>query len=216
VLELSIQEAVDLVEASGFTIENVHGIWCCANGVRRYADVLEMAGDIDARRSAALLDPQSSFIWWLVARKTGEVTGELAPAVERIVTRGFPSFVSSRFRKACGTVYQMEGTEVTLRLTEADQGCAFFGPYVPLRAGSYQASFDYRFLSGGAPLNVDVVANGGTTLLARQEIAASSIGEWSSTNLNFSAAEYVEGVEARLFTSGADAIVRFGARIVRR
>ena len=215
VLELSVQDIVDLIEASGFAIESVKGIWSCANGVERFATVTDLSGDIEARRSAAEHDPQSAFIWWVVARKTGEVSSELTALVERIVTRSFPSFVASRFRKLAGAVEEMEGTDIILRLAPADAGFVFYGPYVPLRAGEYQVTFDHRFESNQGQISVDVVSAGGGNILAQAEVRPVGLGEWTQTRLTVSLPDYTEGVETRLSTSGADALVRFGTRIVR-
>jgi SAM-dependent methyltransferase len=215
VLELSVQDIVELVEASGFTVESVKGIWSCADGVRRFASATELEGDVEARRAFAADDPQSSFIWWLVARKTGDASSGLTALVERIVTRSFPSFAASRFRKLAGTVAEMEGTDIILRLAPGDAGFVFYGPYVPLRAGEYQVTFDHLFQSSDGHLSVDVVSGGGGNILAQAEVRPVGRGEWTQTRLSVTLPDYTEGIETRLSTSGADALVRFGARIVR-
>lgn len=214
VLELNATDAIRLLEASGFAIKRVDGIWSCVDGVRRFETVSELVGNIAKRRRSARKNPDSSFIWWIVAQKVGPVSPHLPRLIDEIIVRSFPAFVSSRFRKLGGKVENIEGTDLTLRLTAADHGFVFYGPYAPLRAGDYLISFDHRFLSDNGHLTVDVVTPGEVRLL-KQDITPSCIGKWSQTQLHLSVSDYTEGVETRLITSGAEAIVRFGTRIVR-
>lgn len=215
VLELSVQDAIDLVEASGFEVVSVRGIWSCTDGVRHHVNVTDLVGDVDARLLSARDNPLSSFIWWIVAQKTGPVTSALPGTVERIVTRSFQPFVLSRFRKLGGSVHQAEGTDVTIRLSPSDRGYIFYGPYVPLRAGDYRVSFDHKFVGDSGHIVIDAAASGGSRILAQARVAPREIGHWTQTHLQLSLHKYTEGVETRLSTEGSDAIVRFGARIAR-
>ena len=106
-----MQDAIDLVEAAGFDIEAVNGIWNCAIGLKRYPAADEVSGDVEARRNAALEHPLSSFIWWIVARKTRQATTDLGAIVDRVVSRTFRPFVAARYRSVIGSVHSMEGTK---------------------------------------------------------------------------------------------------------
>ncbi len=215
VLELSAPEAIELMEAAGFSIIDVSGIWNCADGNRRFGDPLTLSRDLELRCATAEYQPLSSFIWWIVAIKTGPVRPDLAAVVERIVGHSFRSFAASRFRKVLGKVQSIEGTETIIEVAEHERGYIFFGPYVPLRAGKYRAEFDAKFLSANGILEFDVVAAGGAIELAKTQLSANGNREWSKAQLDFTIDDYTQGVETRARSLGANACVRFGSQIMR-
>jgi len=214
VLELTVQDAIDLTEAAGFDIKSVDGIWDCAIGLKRYPVADAVTGDIEERRRTALEHPLSSFIWWIVARKARRVSPDLETVVQRIVSRSFRPFVAARFRNAVGTIESFEGTETILRLSESDFGHALFGPYIPLRAGEFVAEFDVRKLGDGGSLHFDVAARGGTQILATHTLGSGRT-DWMKISLPFALAEFTEGVETRVLSQGAEALLRFGTLILR-
>lgn len=216
VLELSVPEAIDLVEAAGFSIVDVHGIWSCADGVRRFSDPNILSGNIGLRCAAAENDPHGSFIWWIVATKTTSPSPDLETVVERIVARSFRPFVATRFRKRIGRVHSIEGTELIVEISEQEKGFVFYGPFVPLRAGKYRAEFDVKFTGPSGTLELDVVAAGARRIIAKKEIKAEQgTGEWRKVQIDFNLGGYTEGVETRLASLGANAQVRFGTQIMR-
>lgn len=215
VLELSVPEAIDLIEAAGFSIVEVNGIWNCSNGLKRFEDATSLIGDVEARCRTAEDDPMSSFIWWIVARKTGSARTDLSEVVERIVARSFQSFAASRFRKGIGRIHSIEGTETILEVSEHEHGYVFYGPYVPLRAGRYRAEFDIKFLNGAGALDVDVVAQAGAREFAKARIAPDGSKEWKKAVLDFELSDYTEGIETRVVALGSSALLRFGTQIMR-
>lgn len=215
-LELSAPEAILLVEAAGFEIENVYGIWSCAGGLTRYDDVTKLSGNVDKRRAEARDDPFSSFIWWIVARKVGEASSTIASEVDAILLHKFPSFVATRFLNYGRSLVSVEGTDAIVQVGHNEHGFVFHGPYVPLRDGLWDASFDFKFLSNSGHLSFDVASGGGEVIHSKVSTAAGSIGEWQHIVLPFDLSTYTDAVEARVETHGAEAQIKFGAGIRRR
>ncbi|HVF38106.1 MAG TPA: methyltransferase domain-containing protein [Sphingomicrobium sp.] len=217
VLELTVAEAVTLVESAGFEIERVNGIWLCADGLRRFGDVTEMTGDVDLRRTKATDSPEASFIWWIVGRKTASPSPDLAARIDHILVRSFPPFVASRFRQAGGMLHSVEGTDAILETGSGEQGYIFYGPYIPLREGAWEASFEVKFLGPDGSLNLDVVSSGGQqTHASLVTQPGKKIGQWQHFVLPFDLTEYTEGIETRVHAAGARAQLRFGAGLRRR
>jgi len=215
-LEFSVPEAVELVEAAGFAVEKVSGIWSCANGLKRFDDVTALVGDIEQRRAQALHRPGESFIWWIVARRIDDPRPDLPEIVDRILLRSFPSFVAARFRNAGRRLHSIEGTDAVLHIGSEEHGYVMYGPYIPLRGGEWQAIFDIKFLSPAGSVTFDVVSAAGGSVHAELPVSPSAIGSWQSIVLPFDLGDYTEGVETRMITHGADAEIRFGVGIRRR
>jgi hypothetical protein len=215
-LEFSVEEALTFIEAAGFVAETVRGIWSCTNGLRRYEDLTSLIDDVERRRQDGIDDPNASFIWWIVARKVQSARPDLDQFVDTVLLRSFPPFVAARFRSSGRELDSFEGTDVILRVAPADQGFVFYGPYVPLRAGEWQASADVKFLGPSGTLKMDVASQYGNKVHREMDISPSAIGSWQNIVLPFDLAEYTEGVETRLMTNGADAQIRFGSKILRR
>lgn len=215
VLELSVPEAIELIEAAGFSIVNVNGIWNCTDGNKRFTDAFTLSGDVESRCLSADDAPHSSFIWWIVAIKTGPVRGDLTAVLEEIVARSFQPFVASRFRKGIGRIRSMDGTETIIEVSEHEQGNIFHGPYVPLRAGRYRAEFDAKFLSGAGALEFDVTTLCGASKIGTARLDANGSDDWAKAQVDFTLNDYTEGVEARAASLGANAYVRFGSQIMR-
>lgn len=217
VLELTVDEACELVAAAGFTVESTYGIWSCGSNEGRYVSVTEFASEeeVAERCDAATDDPSRSFIWWIVARKTGPVRHDLTAVIERIMANAFPAFVKARFRKQIGRVKAIEGTETIISVQSVEHGFVFYGPYVPLAEGSYLAEFVVKFHDPSGFVSVDAACAGGAKVLARLEVPATNLGSWTRIELEFSLPCYTDTIETRLLTHGANADIRLGSQIVR-
>lgn len=217
VLELTLDEACELVRASGFTVESTYGIWSCGSDTERYPSVTEFTSEeeVAERCAAARNDPSRSFIWWVVARKTGPVSENLTDLVERIISSAFPAFVKARFRKQIGQVKATEGSEVIVSVQPHEHGCVFFGPYIPLASGDYLVEFMVKFQDTSGFVSVDVTCGGGTKTIARLEIPATNISSWTRIEMEFQIAEYTDTIETRCSTHGASADIRLGSQIMR-
>jgi SAM-dependent methyltransferase len=214
-LELSIEDALKLIEAAGFEAETVHGIWSGRNGLRHYDDLTSITDDFDERRRDARDDPNSSFIWWIVGRKVAGARADVEQVVDSVLLRRFPPFVAGRFRSAGRRLHSFEGTDVILEVSQDEQGYVFYGPYVPLRAGEWLATFDVKFLDAAGSLWLDVASDYGRKIHGELGVAPNAIDSWQSIVVPFALEVYTEGVEARLVTNNAGAVIRFGAKLIR-
>jgi Methyltransferase domain len=214
-LELSVEDAVGMLEAAGFEILNVYGIWRCHDGNAFFPNVGDEAGDVELRISSAKDSPSDSFIWWVVAQKKQSPRAELTAVIDQIVVKSFPAFVASRFRKLGGSVIAMEGTEAIISVAQRDDGYVFYGPYIPLTEGVYTAEFSAKFHSEEGSLTIDVTSSNGTEVIAQATVQPSKKGQWVRITLPFSLGNYTEGVETRLYASGVAADIKFGSQIMR-
>lgn len=217
VLELTVDEACELTAAAGFTVENIYGIWSCGSDKVRYPSVTEFMSEeeVAERCATARNDPSRSFIWWIVARKTGPVSEILTAVTERIMANAFPSFVKARFRKQIGRIKAIEGSEAIIAVQSHEHGCVFYGPYIPLSKGLYIAEFMVKFHDMSGFVSVDAACAGGTTILSRMEVSPTTVGIWTRIEIEFSLSDYTDTVETRLLTHGANADVRLGSQIIR-
>lgn len=215
VLELSKDEIHCLLEASGFRITSTSGIWSGRLNGRVVSDITSLSGNVEERVNSAADAPDDSFIWWVVAERLPNAASGVEAIVDSIASSQFPSFVRHRFRKALGTIDEMEGTEAIIRVERHDNGYVFYGPYVPLREGHYTASFLVKFLGGGGTIKADVVSSFGAAVHGELVFTAEQVGEWVEKRINIDLGCYTEGIETRLITSGANALIRFGSQIIR-
>lgn len=217
VLEFTAEDGCRLLESAGFEIIATHGILSCVSNGRRYNDVTEIGADVQARRSGALRHPNDAFIWWIVARKSAsDVVPDFVEQVEKVVTARFNSLVASRFKKRVGVLKEIEGTHAILEVCASDEGCIFYGPYVPLKAGRFTAHYNAKFLKPGGALTARVASEKGGNIIAERSIYADNIGKWSRIDLDFELDDYTESLETPLFTHWATALVQFGTQIIRK
>ena len=215
VLELSKDDIHRLLEASGFRITSTSGIWSGRADGRVVSDITSLSGDIEERVNSAADSPDDAFIWWVVAERLPTAVIGVEAVLNSIAASQFPSFVRHRFRKALGTIEEIEGTEAIIRVERDNNGYVFYGPYVPLREGSYTVSFLVKFLGAGGTFTADVISSFGADVHGNLEFTSEQVGEWIEKKINIDLASYTEGVETRLITNGTNALVRFGSQIIR-
>ena len=215
VLELSKDDIHRLLEASGFRITSTSGIWSGRVNGRVISDITALSGDIEERVNSAADAPDDAFIWWVVAERLPNAACAVEAVLDTIATSQFPSFVRHRFRKALGTIEEIEGTEAIIRVERHHNGYVFYGPYVPLREGRYTVSFMVKFLGMGGTFTADVVSSFGAAVHGTVEFTSEQVDKWIEKRINIDLGSYTEGVETRLITTGTNALVRFGSQIIR-
>jgi hypothetical protein len=112
-------------------------------------------------------------------------------------------------------IEEIEGTEAIIRVERHHNGYVFYGPYVPLREGRYTVSFMVKFLGTGGTFTADVVSSFGAAVHGTVEFTSEQADKWIEKQINIDLGSYTEGVETRLMTTGANALVRFGSQIIR-
>jgi SAM-dependent methyltransferase len=215
VLEFSKDDIHRLLDASGFRIVSTSGIWSSKVDGKLVSDITALSGNTKERMSSAAKEPDDAFIWWVVAERLPKAGSGVEAVVDSIAASKFPSFVRHRFRKALGTIDEIEGTEAVIRVERHDSGYVFYGPYVPLRQGRYTVSFMVKFLGPGGEMKADIVSAFGAAIHGEVEFIGDPIGVWVEKRIDIDLACYTEGVETRLVTNGANALIRFGSQIMR-
>jgi SAM-dependent methyltransferase len=144
-VELTPDEATQLLEAAGYAVEVMKGLWLCRKegpgGPVRYA--LEPCPDATGtgatlrRMALARQRPQDSFIWWAEARKVAPPDVE---AVRELVLGIF----EANWAERVGRMRPHDGTPLTLadgrrgaELPRGTPGFVVIGPWMPVPEGTY-------------------------------------------------------------------------------
>jgi SAM-dependent methyltransferase len=216
-LELSARQAKSLLKGSGFEVMETRGIWSCRDLDVRLpvTSVPDDSSQVRERLDSADIDPDGSFIWWIVARKVGEPASELAHQVDSMLAGDFPSFVRTRYAHQIGRLNSITGSEAVLEVRPDEAGFALYGPYVPLTPGRYEVSFRYKLTQAGGRLHFDVTSSAGTVIHSEQRVSTQrSVGRWVGVTLEFDVKEFTEGVETRVFASGSSLLLQHGSALV--
>lgn len=218
VLEFSVAEVVTMARLAGFEVQSVQGVWRCADaqwGHRPVGTEGVPAEQVERRMAEAQANPQDAVIWWLVARKTGDVQPGFDAEVDRIFAREFPGFARGRLVRGLGRVHAAAGTEVLIEVRPADNGHVFHGPYIAMPGGNYRAEFLVRPLAPGGSMVFEVTSDFGKCSHARTVVYFEGASEaWQSVPMYFWAPGYTTAVETSCVTAGAHALVRFGAQLM--
>jgi hypothetical protein len=208
ILEFTPAEAAELIAAAGFEVEAVRGTWLCADpktGARLPFDQLSpnKPWPMDRRIRDAIAEPDHSFSWWIVARKTAQ-----APDSERVA-----ALVEKAFRVAWSDRVSRMQTNVGLPVTidgscwlrsQGTPGALLYGPYMPLPKGRYTVEFDLRLLDPAdeeaAPMvNIDVMNGREAILVSRTLCARELTNRGSRIELNFELDDTTFGLQYRVF-----------------
>ncbi|MFV0258979.1 MAG: methyltransferase domain-containing protein [Acidimicrobiales bacterium] len=203
IIELTPAEMTELAEAAGFTVDTMVGLWDCVDEGRPvgYTPVDEAAM---ARRALSGLDrPDSSFIWWAEAVRTGPADVErLTRAVDRIGRHAW----HERTQRLVPLTGDLNDDETRITAPAGAEAIVFFGPYLPLPAGRYRARFEVTVADRTpAPAGwCDVTAAGRE--LGKAAIHGGIVDLPQLVEVPFELDELTFGVEFRLTTSGASAV----------
>ena len=213
-VEVTPAEARKLAELAGFEVISVAGLWLCRDPAT--GEVLPfIPNDGDAawptlgRIIAAEDDPDNSFIWWLTARKRGPSDHQaVATEMNRIFQEAWPER-THRFVVGIGRRIAEGGRNLVTSRAE-QTGPLIYGPYLPVKAGSYQAKFKVEVRSVSDPnrqvVMCDVLGIGGRELASRKLTAAEIEAANGEIILGFSLAELEFGVQMRCISLGAGAV----------
>ena len=213
-VEFSVEEAVALVGLAGFDVEAVRGVLLGYDraGHRFLGIDTSDAGPPtwDERETAAAACPEDAFIWWLVASRAAR-----APDVDALRGRAnecFESFRAARFRslRTPLPLVHEAGSPPRVSAEAAYGGLLVHGPYVPVDAGAWRATFALRAgpnsIGADAPIaTLDVTSGAGEVVHARREVRLGEVaadGAWTGVPLDFRLEEMTMGIELRAFSLG--------------
>ncbi|MES2972781.1 MAG: methyltransferase domain-containing protein [Pseudomonadota bacterium] len=219
-VELTPDEARKLIEASGFDVTALRGMWRCSSGAGTVVplDRLESDGQwsVANRINDAFVNPDDSFSWWIEARKTDRApdNAEVIRQITAVFSRAWPERVNRLLtlagKRVAGGWIESAGVP----------GVLMYGPYMPLPAGHYTAGFELRAREGleagaTAVMRVDVVAGAGTELACRTLDASDFNADGIATvALGFQLDDMTFGIQFRAIANGnAQLAVRSGVSL---
>jgi len=149
-VELTPQEARELVEANGFEVTALRGMWLCIDPVNGSAfglDDFRLTGSSSVRqRIAASGRADESFCWWLEARKTERHPNiELSENLSADIFRNAWGERLTRFLTLIGQRQMINGK--SWLVCHDDAGVLAYGPYMPLPEGRYTARLAVQLLA---------------------------------------------------------------------
>ena len=148
-VELAPAEASRLLALAGFETVTMKGVWLC----RRDGVLLDLqppgsvagAPEVLERMMKAGARPEDSFVWWAEARKVGEPDVAGLTRAVRTVFADHSGERVGRMRSNEGTPCSLADGRAGVKLEKGSSGYLFFGPYVPLRAGSYELAAELEW-----------------------------------------------------------------------
>lgn len=147
-VELTPDEARKLIEASGFEVTALRGMWLCFDAETNLSleiDQLQPEGkwSLARRITHAESRPDDSFCWWLVARKSDKPMASANTSIhtEEIFQKAWPER-ATRLRTVVGTVSVVDGDKWFN--SNSNTGLVMCGPAMPLPAGSYSVTFKLK------------------------------------------------------------------------
>lgn len=144
-IELTVDEATELMTMAGFDITKVVGIWLCRDP--RSGRLLpfdpnepDAAWSVQERVLCARDNARDSFLWWVEGCRS--VTPPDLPGIQSRMHQIFETAWPERtHRMQVGTGMPQSNDPDWVESPPGSPGAVLFGPYMPLKQGSYQAIF---------------------------------------------------------------------------
>ena len=154
-VELTVDEATELVRMAGFDVTKVVGIWLCRDPrtgriLSFDPNVVDPEWTVIERVLAARDNPQDSFIWWIEANRNShpaDVAG-LNARMQVIFAAAWPER-TRRMLVAAGTMVDRDGEDWVIAAA-GHGGAVTYGPFMPLKPGRYRVSFTVDVPAGNA------------------------------------------------------------------
>lgn len=161
---------------------------------------------------SAIDRPESSYIWWIHARRSERTPDR--KAIEALIdacwARGWPERMQ-RMQSNVGTIVS-KGRQTLVQAPAGVSGAMVYGPFAPIMPGSYVATMRLRLLADAPPetivARVDAVIGADTVVLAETDVPASSLSPdaYTEVSLEFSIKEMKFGYQSRVISTGAVAL----------
>ncbi|OLL30302.1 hypothetical protein BTH42_17690 [Burkholderia sp. SRS-W-2-2016] len=148
-IELTPAEMRHLLQLAGFEITKQAGIWLCqdpktARTLPLDPNTHDPEWSVAERIFSAADKPDHSFIWWIESRCTArEPDREAIRAyLSTIYAVAWPERIQRLIVVSGAAEHRADGE--WLIVPPAHEGLVFYGPYMPLRAGSYRITFEFN------------------------------------------------------------------------
>lgn len=213
-VELSADEACELARLAGLEVIEVRGLLASYTHSAHAFIGADTGSDVMQWDDRATADAPANecFVWWLVA-----TPGASAPDPTALRSRAADLFRQFRRRRLASPFSPLPRTYGAhdLAFVSAPPGSHVFaihGPYVPIDAGDWVASFFLRRTTepdpGGASepvARLDAVIEGGTEELGHRDLFLPDLpesGQWVAADLAFTAPTMCMGAELRVQATG--------------
>jgi hypothetical protein len=205
-IELTPDEAGQLVQLAGFDVTALRGIWLCRdprNGETLAFDpnVADKRWSVVERLIYADRHPEHSFIWWLEAERSTRTpdAGAVRAYMDDLFRQHWPERVQRLLSQPGHTIETLpDGTWV--HSSPGQTSCALYGPYMPLKAGRYRVTWRFRWSHAGAGPGAicDVMVDGRDEPIVSSEVS-SGVAEAS---LDFALSGMTFGLQYRCRGTG--------------
>lgn len=147
-VEYTVPEIRNLLELAGFSVTKTAGIWLCqdpkTNRVLAYdPNVADQDWSVTERMVSGRDKPESSLLWWLEGRRLDKAPDEdaIRRAIDDIFAKAWPERTQ---RLVVPSQWKIDDRTdgAWVRVPTGSDGIVFFGPYMPLRAGTHRVIFD--------------------------------------------------------------------------
>ena len=203
-VELTPDEAINLATISGFDVTNVKGLWLCESpNKQKLLPFAEMnrfgVWNLSRRISEAEHHPNHSFLWWIEARRSKRPPDEaqLRSEMRKIWDHAWPE----RCRRTISIVGKLNKDKDSFE-SNGKPGVLMYGPYLPLRKGSYSAEFELTLLAGCKPSSItcEVIAGDGSQVLVTHSVPTDQlqIGCANRIPIHFEVGQTTFGVQFRV------------------
>ena len=210
-VELTVDEAVELVELAGFEVAGIRGLVLCYDSKRhRFLALDAESMSWDEREGLAAERPEDSFIWWLEARNGNRpARPDLLRQRAHLLTE---QFRARRLRDLTTSleVHRTEGGQPFVAAPPGYAGPLVHGPYFPVDAGAWRATFVAAADTTAAPpdtpvLRLDATSDVGRVTHADRVVRLAELAgdDWTSIDLPVELQAMTMGIELRAFSTGA-------------
>ena len=157
-IELTADEISELLVLAGFDVTARRGIWLCRDPrsgrmLPFDPNVADADWSVTERLLAAHDNLADAFIWWVEAVRTDRVPD--AAAVHARMAALFAEHWPERVQRLlvpAGRALEGRADGEWVVMAAGEGGPAFFGPYMPLKAGRYACTWEMEGGTGGGPV----------------------------------------------------------------
>lgn len=205
-VELTPDEAVELTTLAGFDVTTVKGLWLCespaSDKLYPFSEMKHYGRDsFHQRMSQSKDNPDKSFLWWVEARRARRAPNEseLRLRMQQIWDKAWPE----RCQRTLTLAGKLVESTKSFR-SDGNAGVLMYGPYLPLRKGSYTATFKLKLTKpSGNPSDlvyVDIIGRDGSVEVAKREMRIEhlSCDKWLEVPISFPIPETTFGMQFRV------------------